>query len=160
MARAKIKCFVSYAHADDAYVKPFMAALTEMLKPSKTYDFELWRDTGILPGENWLHEIEAALGTCSLGLLLVSPAFLGSEFITSKEISRFTGDNAKPVIPVMLKKVNFDRHDLKGLEATQIYQYHAGPNIYHSFAQCGSKQKAEFIYDLHENIEKRLEKLA
>ncbi len=60
----------------------------------------------------------------------------------------------------MLRMVNFNRHDLKGLNETQIYQYKAGPNNYRSYAQCGSNQQEEFVYDLYERIEQRLEKLA
>ena len=160
VGRVKVRFFVSYAHADDEYADPFIKALCEMLKPSKTYDFELWRDTEILPGETWLKEIEDALKACTLGLLLVSPAFLGSDFITQSELPRFVGNDAKPVIPVMLRKVNFERHDLKGLSVTQIYRYKAGADNYRSFAQCGSGQREEFVYDLHERIERRLEKLA
>lgn len=83
--RAKIRFFVSYAHADDQYADPFMQSLLAMLKPSKTYEFELWRDTSILPGEDWRKEIDAALSKCGLGLVLVSPSFLGSDFITKEE---------------------------------------------------------------------------
>lgn len=156
--RNKIRFFVSYAHDDDAYADPFLEALAAMLKPSKTYEFQLWRDTGILPGERWRDEIDTALEWCSLGLLLVSPAFLGSEFIASEEIPRFVGNDARPVIPVMLRKVNLKRHDLKGLAVNQIYRYKAGPNNYRSYAQCGSEQRDEFVYDLHDKIEQRLEK--
>lgn len=156
--RTKINFFVSYAHADDAYADPFLELLSSMLKPSKTYDFSLWRDTNILPGEDWHGEINKALEQCKMGLLLVSPHFLGSEFITEKELPRFVGDEAKSVIPVMLRKVNLKRHDLKGLSVSQIYRFKAGPNNYRSFAQCGSEQKEDFVYDLHEKIEQRLER--
>ena len=155
--RQKVRFFVSYAHADDQYADPFMQALQAMLKPSKAYDFELWRDTNILPGEDWRKQIDKALSKCGLGLLLVSPEFLGSKFITEEELPIFVGDGAKPVIPVMLRKVNLDRHDLKGLSVSQIYRYKAGPNNFRSYAQCGSEQRDDFVYDLHEKIEQRLE---
>ena len=156
--RSKIRLFVSYAHADDQYADPFLKSLMGMLKPSRAYEFELWRDTGILPGEDWLKEIEEALAKCRLGILLVSPEFLGSEFITEKELPEFIDCKAKPVVPVMLRKVNLKRHDLKGLSDSQIYRFKAGSNNYRSYAQCGSEQRDDFIYDLHDKIEQRLEK--
>lgn len=129
-----------------------------MLKPSKAYDFELWRDTNILPGEDWHKEIKNALSKCGLGLLLISPEFLGSKFIAEEELRMFVGGEGKPVIPVMLRKVNLERHDLKGLIVSQIYRYKAGPNNFRTYAQCGSEQREEFVYDLHDKIEQRLER--
>ena len=157
-SRTRIEFFVSYARKDDHYADPFIESLEAMLKPSKSYEFKLWRDTVILPGEDWLEEIKAALSCCRIGLLLVSPHFLGSDFISREELPTFVGGGDKPGVPVMLRKVNLDLHDMKGLSASQIYQYKAGPNNLRSYAQCGSEQREEFVYDLHDKIEKRLRK--
>lgn len=157
--KKEVRFFVSYSTQDDEWADPFMTGLNEMLAPSKHYAFRCWRDTVILPGEKWLDEISRAMDECTLGLLLVSPAFLASRFITEEELPRFVGDGAKPVIPVMLKKVNLKRHDLKGLEESQLFRLKAGPKDYRSFAQCGSNQRQDFIYELHERIEERLDKL-
>jgi len=158
--RIEVEFFVSYAHADDEYADPFLDDFKEMLAPSKKYRFEFWRDTVILPGETWVKEIRKALERCSLGLLLVSPAFLASPFITEKELSKFVGESSKPFIPVMLRKVNLKLHDLKGLRETQLFRLKAGPNNYRSYAQCGSSQKSDFVYSLHEQVEARLDKLS
>jgi len=108
--RKEIEFFVSYARTDEELVVPFLEGLKEMLAPSKTYKFKYWQDTEILPGETWLQEIQDALESCTLRLLLVSPAFLASSFITQEELPRFVGNGSKPLIPVMLKKVNLKRH--------------------------------------------------
>jgi hypothetical protein len=123
------------------------------------YRFEFWQDSVILPGETWIKEIRNALGRCSLGLLLVSPAFLASPFITEEELQKFVGESSKPVIPVMLRKVNLKLHDLRGLGETQLFRLKAGPNNYRSYAQCGSSQRNDFVYVLHEQVEARLDKL-
>jgi hypothetical protein len=157
--RIKIDGFVSYAHSDDEYADPFLRGFKEMVAPSKKYRFEFWQDPIILPGEAWVKEIMKALERCSLGLLLVSPAFLASPFITKKELPRFVGGSAKLVIPVMLRKVNLKRHDLKGLGKTQLFRLKAGPDNYRSYAQCGSSQRSDFVYELHEQVEARLDKL-
>ena len=74
--KIEIKVFVSYAHADDEYVASFLDGFKEMVAPSKKYCFDFWQDLVILPGEKWGQEIRNALEKCTLGLLLVSPAFL------------------------------------------------------------------------------------
>ncbi len=157
--KIEIEIFVSYAHADDEYVEPFMNGFKEMVTPSKKYKFKFWQDPLILSGETWTQEIRNALERCSIGLLLVSPAFLGSPFITEEELPKFIGEFSKPVIPVMLRKVNLKLHDLKGIGDTQLFRLKAGPNNYRSYAQCGSSQRSDFVYELHEQVEARLDKL-
>lgn len=156
--RIEVQVFISYAHADDEYVDPFLNGFREMVSPSKKYRFEFWQDSAILPGEEWVKKIREGLERCSLGLLLVSPAFIVSPFITHEELPRFVGEGSKPVIPVMLKKVNLKLHDLKGLEEMQIFRLKAGTNNYRSYAQCGSSQRSDFVYELHELVEARLDK--
>lgn len=157
--RIKVEVFVSYAHADDEYADPFLDGFKEMVAPSRKYRFEFWQDHVILPGETWVKEIRKAIERCALGLLLVSPAFLASPFITEEELPKFLGDHSKSVIPVMLRKVNLKLHNLKGLGETQLFRLKAGPNNYRSYAQCGSSQKSDFVYALHERVEARLDKL-
>jgi hypothetical protein len=43
-------------------------------------------------------------------LLLVSPSFLGSDFITKEELPKLVDAPGKAVIPIMLAAVDFDRH--------------------------------------------------
>ena len=157
--RRVVEVFVSYAHADDEYADSFLGGFKEMVAPSKKYRFEFWQDLVILPGETWEKEIRSALGGCKLGLLLVSPAFLASPFITEEELPEFVGESSKPVIPVMLRKVNLKLHDLKGLLVTQLFRLKAGPNNRKSYAQCGASQRSDFVYALHEQVEARLGKL-
>ena len=158
-ARRTTKLFVSHAHKDAPLYDEFMELLTDMLRPSRRYDFRLWTDRSLLVGESWHAEIAQAIVQCDAGLLLVSPAFLGSEYIAEHELPKFLVNPAKILLPVMLKKVNLQRHDLKGLEERQLFQFRTRGNTYKSFALCGSKQKSEFVYELHEHIEQRLDKL-
>ncbi|TSA54360.1 MAG: toll/interleukin-1 receptor domain-containing protein, partial [Planctomycetaceae bacterium] len=115
--RIKVQFFVSYAHKDSEHSSSFIDEFKEMSAPSKKYEYVFWQDTEILPGENWSEEIRDALNKCDLGLLLISPAFLGSKFIDAEELPKFIGDKAKSIVPIMLKMVNLKRHDLKGLDS-------------------------------------------
>ena len=158
--RIRIRFFVSYAHADDEYSNAFIDEFKEMSAPSKKYEYVVWRDTEILPGENWAKEIKKALRECDLGLLLISPAFLGSEFIDAEEVPEFIGDKAKPMIPIMLKMVNLKRHNLKGIDSNQIFRLKVpGVKTRKSFAQCSTTQRTDFVFELFEQVEARLDKL-
>jgi hypothetical protein len=158
-ARKTIRLFVSHAHKDAPLYDEFMELLADMLKPSRRYDFRVWTDRSLLVGDSWHAGITQAISQCDAGLLLISPAFLGSDYIREHELPKLLANPAKLLLPVMLKKVNLQRHDLKGLEERQIYQLRTRENTYKSFALCGSKQKSEFVYDLHEHIEQRLDSL-
>ncbi len=123
------KFFVSYARADD----PLPGRLLDLLRPRlaimQGFDCDAWIDTMIPVGADWRREIDRALDRCDFGLLLVSPGFFASRFISDRELPRFLdlgpeGDLTirKPIVPVGLKAVPMDGSaDLKGLERTQIF---------------------------------------
>lgn len=158
--KKQIHFIISYARANKNLAGRFIEKFQEQAAPSKKYQYILWRDTQILVGEQWHGEIQQALDQCDLGLLLISPAFLGSQYISEHELPRFVGEKAKPVIPVMLQPVDFDYHDLKGLEKAQIYRldkprFHS-PKAY---GECTGRQRDEFALDLFRQVEQRLGKL-
>jgi hypothetical protein len=155
-----IAFFVSYAHANQRLADDFLTRLREQMAPSRAYDYRLWRDTMLLVGEDWDREIKAALEGSELGLLLLSPAFLGSDYIARIEWPHFlvTG---KPVIPVMLEPVHFARYDLRGLEEKQIFRYTPTPGAPPcAYADCRGASQRRFVEALFLQIEKRLDKLA
>ena len=98
-----ISTFISYAHADNELATQFINELKEMLLPSAKHDYVFWQDKNILPGENWHQEIQSALNRCTMGVLLISPAFLGSKYIFENELPLIINRQGVRVIPVMLK---------------------------------------------------------
>jgi hypothetical protein len=152
--------FISYAHANRTLADHLLDRLREQMIPSRSYEYRLWRDTAILVGEDWDAEIKAALKESDLGLLLLSPAFLGSPYITGIEWPHFLNEG-KPVIPVMLEPVDFKRHDLHGLEAKQIFRCNPNPRAgeLRAYADCDTKGRRRFCEELFSQIEQRLDKL-
>jgi hypothetical protein len=158
--RRQIPFFVAYAHGNQRLADDFLIRLRQQMTPSRAYDYRLWRDTMLLVGEDWDQEIKAALQASELGLLLLSPAFLGSDYITRIEWPYFLA-TGKPVIPVMLEPVDFARHDLRGLEEKQIFRWTSAPGaVPRAYADCRGVDRRRFVEGLFLQIEKRLDKLA
>ena len=52
----------------------------------RDYALDIWDDTQIKPGERWLDEIERAIQSAKVALLVVSADFLASDFIANNEL--------------------------------------------------------------------------
>ena len=77
--------FISYAHEDAVWRERF----ERMLAPARKRGLvDVWSDTRISAGKNWLHTIEESLERAGVALLLVSDHFLESEFINNVELRK------------------------------------------------------------------------
>jgi hypothetical protein len=75
--------FISYAHADERLCKEFL----KMIKPTaQKHGLKIWSDHNISPGAVWRDEIQGALTRTKIAVLLISPDFLQSDFITQNEL--------------------------------------------------------------------------
>lgn len=155
MIKTKVRFFVSYAHHDKRECMRLLEQLKVQMGPSARYEFELWDDRAIMTGEAWKREILQAIDGSDIGLLFVSPAFLGSEFIGKEELPRFVGDEAKPAIPVEIHDVDFNLHDLKGLDQQQLFRL----DREQSFFKCTGQKRVRFAQQLYAQIEERLRRL-
>ena len=153
----KVSFFVSYAHRNRRLADDFLAKFKDVSRPAKKHKYILWRDTGLIVGEEWESKITKAIDSCDFGLLLISPAFLGSKFITEKELPQYVGAKNKPSIPVMLQPIDFQYYDLKGLEKKQIFRLdYEGFKEPRAYGECKTKRRETFVLELFRAIEKRL----
>jgi hypothetical protein len=133
VGKRTVRCFVSYAHADMALKDRLVLLLKQWFESAHDYEVVVWQDVDIDVGAKWHDVIQSAIKASDFGLLLISPAFLASRYITREELRHFVALDPlgpypdKLAVPVALCGLRFDgTMDMKGLEAHQIFRDAAG----------------------------------
>lgn len=102
-----LSVFISYAHEDEKFRKQLERHLGLLRRQRWIAD---WHDRQILAGSEWAHDIDEHLEAASIILLLISPAFLDSDYCFDIEMQRAlerhkTGE--AEVIPILLQPVGW-----------------------------------------------------
>ena len=104
--------FVCYAHADNAPRKRWLHRLLEHLAPVVRHDeIAVWSDQNLQAGEKWDEEIARQLAAARVAVLLVSPAFLASEYIANSELPvllKRSQEDGLTILPVLLYPSLYD----------------------------------------------------
>jgi hypothetical protein len=99
--------FISYSHAD----KEYLDRLLVHLKPLEREGLiNSWDDTRIEAGQNWQDEIQKALNSAGIAILLVSADYLASDFIINNELPPLleaAKERGTKIIPVIVKPSRF-----------------------------------------------------
>ncbi len=154
MPTQHLKYFISYARADKEMAQPFFDQLKVELSIVNKHIFTPWRDDMMEVGADWHDQIQQAIQSCDFGLLLVSPAFLASEYIRDNELAHFITQSEgrarinKPLVPVFLKPVNMKKVNMRGLESVQIFRDAGGK----CFAERQGHKKDAFVSELADKI--------
>ncbi len=130
-----LRIFCGYAHEDQALFEQIKKALAVLIRQDI---ISVWHDGDLLPGAQWDSEIEREMNTADIILLLISPAFMASDYCWSKEmqwaITRHTIGEAR-VIPILLKLTS-------GWEATPLGALQALPAHAKPITTWSSREKA------------------
>lgn len=120
------KIFISYSSADRDLREIFANRLNIYLKSTKNQFEEAWTDKEIAMGDDWNEEIQSGLSGSSIGILLVSPMFLGSKYAMGDELKKMLDrrrDDGYIIIPVLLRNCNFkNNEDLNAMQFFKTYQ--------------------------------------
>lgn len=85
-SRPPQKIFISYSHKDEKYKDEVEITLNALKNTLPDLEFEYWVDTKIDSGKEWVKEIENALDTSGVAILIISRYFLASDFIMKTEV--------------------------------------------------------------------------
>jgi TIR domain len=101
--------FISYAHADNQSPDPqkcWLDRFVEFLKPLvRQEDFTLCSDLDLKIGDGWHERIQEHLNAAKAAVLLVSPAFLASDYIADSElpvILKKAADKGVKILPIII----------------------------------------------------------
>jgi len=103
------RVFISYSHRDSAFLDRLMVHLKPLQRQGV---LDPWVDTRLLAGERWKREIEKALKSARVAVLLISADFLASDFIIENELPPLlhaAEEKGTLIIPVILKPCRFTR---------------------------------------------------
>jgi len=109
--------FISYAHKDD---QRWLESLLDHLALVKQRGVEIWTDREIRPGENWHEEIQNSLARAKVAVLLVTPAFLRSEYITRNELPpllQAAKSEGLVIFPIPVKPSSYEQSELAPFQA-------------------------------------------
>src|SRR5262245_45828362 len=79
----RTKIFISYSHEDRRHLEQLRGHVVPL---EAEYGLEIWDDSRISVGTSWEDAIELALEEARVGVLLVSPTFLASDFVRNVEL--------------------------------------------------------------------------
>lgn len=119
----KIKIFISYSSADRNLREIMYQRLSIYLKSTKNRFDPIWTDKEIPLGGNWDGVIQEALETSDIGILLVSPMFLGSDYSMGEELEvmlKKKQEEGYLIFPILLRECNF--HNNGTLNSIQFFK--------------------------------------
>lgn len=141
--------FISYSHSD----KRWLNRLKLMLKPLTRIrqNFIYWDDRKIAPGFNWREEIEQALASCRVAVLLVSPSFLASDFIAEHELPYIVSNAAAGELTIIWVYLSACRYDI-----TPIAGYQAGHDVSQPLDTLTPAKRNQALSEVTKSIESAL----
>ena len=99
--RLRKTIFISYSHKDSVWLKELRAVFYIL---QQLGEISFWDDEKIRAGEDWKARLAEKLDTANAAVLLVSDAFLDSEFIRDFELPRILEEKKKSVYWIHLSK--------------------------------------------------------
>ena len=112
-----VEVFISYSHRDERMRRALEDHLALLRREGV---IKVWHDRQIGAGSEWAQQIDEHLNTAGAILLLVSPAFMASDYAYDTEMKRaMQRHNAGEgiVIPIIVRPVNWESAPFATLQA-------------------------------------------
>ncbi len=109
----RYQAFISYSHFDKRALEELHANLDHYAL-SRTIEY--WDATKIPPGVKWKEELQKALKSAAIAILLISPAYLASDFITRNELPpllKAAEEASVPILCIILRECLFQDSNLR-----------------------------------------------
>jgi tetratricopeptide (TPR) repeat protein len=110
----EVRIFVSYSHRDRKYLgREELLGFLRGVNVEGDVEVKFWIDEHLAGGDRWDDEIKSQIDRAHIALILVSQAFLDSQYCVDVEVSSFLDRRAKQglqIFPVLLSACEWDRH--------------------------------------------------
>ena len=148
IAYIRRKVFISYSHADVRWVE----RLRVHLKPLEREGIiDLWVDTKIQAGMRWKEEIQNAIDSSTVAIVLISADFLASDFISEHELPKLLFHAKKggtTILPLIVAPCLFEG---SGVDIFQAVNPPEKPLV-----EMTASERERTLVKLAETISKRL----
>ena len=131
----KKKIFISYNHED----RKWLDKLIIYLNPLKYNNIEYWFDDRIQTGQDWSAAIQNAIQTSHMAICLISPYYISSDFIRTREVPAILNKQKEGMIifPILIENCLW--HIIEWLNQIQFYP--KGPKPLDEFNEVELKNK-------------------
>jgi hypothetical protein len=148
-SKRTIRVFVSYSHQDQKYLAN--DSLLGHLKGLEQEGFEFWHDQNLRAGEMWNEEIRRQMELANIALVLVSQAFLNSQYCQGSEMASFIRERKSRgliIVPIILSACNWRGYDW--LRETQFLP-RDDKNVESAFKGKGKRE--EFFQEVFKSLQ-------
>lgn len=119
--------FISYSKKDSKWLKHLKPHLNYL---EQDYEFSIWEDSKIAVGANWREEIQTALNSAKVAILMISANFLSSNFIKEEELPSLlmaARNEGALIFPIIVSPCMF--HDIDSISKFQTINSPSEPLI-------------------------------
>jgi hypothetical protein len=148
IAYTRRKVFISYSHADTRWLERLRVHLTPLEREGI---IELWVDTKIQAGMKWKEEIQNAIDSSTVAVVLVSADFLASDFISEHELPKLlfhAKRGGTTILPLIVAPCLFEG---SGVDIFQAVNSPEKPLV-----EMSAPERERTLVKLAETISKRL----
>ena len=142
---ARTRVFISYSHRDRQWKDRMAVHLQPLVRQHSIDD---WSDDRIPPGADWEEEIDSAIESARVAILLISANFMASDFIQDKELPKLIAAAERrglTLFPVLIGACAYAEH-------ARLGRYQAVHDVRRPLNQLSSGKQDQVFDDLRRKL--------